>query len=88
MRCVGGHKAHPTDQQSRVDAFKSLVTPILENPLHVANWRISATEGRAFLGNVNGHNVVIVVAESGPFQGKVISSFIPDENQLRLILSR
>lgn len=54
----------------------------------MADWRIGATEGRAFLGNVNGKDLVIVVAKDGPYQGKVISTFFPDANQLGLILSR
>ncbi len=97
MRGGGGHAIRQLEGnlipnvgslQSRVEAFKSLAAPILENPLHTANWRIGVTEGRAFLGNVNGQNVAIVVAENGPFQGRVITSFIPDANQLRLMLSR
>jgi hypothetical protein len=56
--------------------------------VHTADWRIGATNARAFLGNVKGQDVVIVIAKDGPQQGKVISSFIPDANQLNLILSR
>ncbi|MEZ4527775.1 MAG: hypothetical protein R2941_17820 [Desulfobacterales bacterium] len=76
--------------QSRVDAFKQIATPILENPRHAADWRIGGTQARAFLGEVNGQNLAIVVAKEGPHQGKVISSFIPDANQLQLqlLLSR
>jgi hypothetical protein len=97
MRGGGGHAIRHLEGilipktgslQSRVDAFKALATPILKNPLHAANWRIGVTEGRAFLGNVNGQNAIVVVAENGPYQGRIISSFIPDANQLRLILSR
>lgn len=97
MRGGGGHAIRKLEGvfipnggslQSRVDAFKALATPILENPIHAANWRIGATQGRAFLGSVDGQHVVVVVAKDGPYQGKVISSFIPDSNQLDLILSR
>ncbi len=73
---------------SRVDAFKALATPILESPTHTADWRIGATLGRAFLGKVNGTDLVVVVAKEGPYQGQVISSFVPDANQLSLILAR
>lgn len=80
MRNGGGHAIRHLEGtlipntgslQSRVDAFKVLATPILENPLHATNWRIGATEGRAFLGNVNGNNLVIVVAKDGPHQGNL-----------------
>jgi RHS repeat-associated protein len=73
---------------SRLDAFKAIAIPILENPLHTANWRIGETMGRAFLGKVNGKDVVIVIAKEGPYQGQVISAFEPDANQLTLILGR
>jgi uncharacterized protein RhaS with RHS repeats len=74
--------------QSRLDAFKEIAIPILENPLHSVDWRIGSTQGRAFVGNVNGYNVAIVVAKEGPYKGKVISSFIPDENQLFLMKNK
>lgn len=97
MRNGGGHAIRHLEGniipnngslQSRVDSFKDVALPILENPIHSSDWRIGGTQGRAFLGNVNGENIVIVVAKSGPHQGKVISSFVPDEDQLNLILSR
>lgn len=40
------------------------------------------------MGSVEGRNIVIVVANEGPMKGKVISSFIPDKNQLDIMLSR
>jgi hypothetical protein len=52
------------------------------------DWRIGATLGRAFLGRENGTDLVVVVAKEGPYQGQVISSFVPDANQLSLILAR
>ena len=97
MRAGGGHairhlegKVLPNtgSLQSRVEKFKDIAIPILEKPQHTANWRVGATEGKAFLGNAEGKKIVIVVAKEGPHQGKIISSFIPDENQLKLILSR
>jgi len=97
MRNGGGHAIRQLEGniipnngslQSRVDSFKDVALPIFENLIHASDWRIGGTQGRAFLGNVNGENIVIVVAKSGPHQGKVISSFVPDEDQLNLILSR
>jgi hypothetical protein len=45
-------------------------------------------DGIAYLGTSGGKQVVIVVANEGPFTGKVISSFLPDANQLAIILGR
>ena len=73
---------------SRLEAFKKIATPILESPLHTGNWRVGGTQGRAFLGRVDGRNVVIVVAMDGPHRGKVITSFIPDARQVELLYGR
>jgi filamentous hemagglutinin len=97
MRSGGGHAIRHLEGnlipstgslQSRVEAFKSIVIPILKEPLHVTDWTIGATQGRAFLGKVGGQNLVVIVAKDGPQQGKVISSFIPDEKQLAIMTSR
>jgi hypothetical protein len=97
MRGGGGHAIRHLEGslipsggslQSRVDAFTDIAIPILESPVHTASWRIGAFEGRAFLGIVDGRSVVVVVAKDGPYSGKVISAFFPDQNQLNLILSR
>ncbi len=74
--------------ESRVAAFKDVATSILTSPTKTAPWRVGATNGRAFLGSSNGKNVVVVVATDGPKQGKVITSFVPDANQLSIINSR
>lgn len=74
--------------QSRRDAFKALAIPILENPMHAAPWSIGGTDGRAFLGNVGGRNLAIVVSTAGPYQGKVFSAFYPDDKQLSILLSK
>ena len=55
---------------------------------HSAPWRIGATQAQAFLGQVNGQTVAIIVAKEGAQAGKVISAFVPDANQLSLMLSR
>ena len=65
-----------------------VATPILTNPTKTAPWRVGATNGKAFLGNSNGKNVVVVVATDGPKQGKVITSIVPDLNQISIINSR
>jgi hypothetical protein len=74
--------------ESRVEAFRLVVTPVLENLQHVSNWQVGGTQGRAYLGMVDGQNIVVVVALDGPFQGKVITAFIPDANQLAILNSR
>jgi hypothetical protein len=97
MRNGGGHAIRHIEGtlipktgslQSRVEAFKALATPILEKPIHSTNWRIGATEATAYLGKSAGQNVAIVVAKDGPHAGKVIGAFIPDANQLKLMLGR
>ncbi len=73
---------------SRVEAFRQIALPILQNPQKVAPWIIGVTNGTAYLGTSGGQQVVIVVANEGPFAGKVIASFVPDANQLAIILGR
>lgn len=74
--------------ESRVAAFSRMATPILENPVHTAPWRIGGDQGRAFRGNVNGRTVAIIVATEGAWQGKVIGAIVPDSNQLEIMNSR
>ncbi|MDV7341750.1 filamentous hemagglutinin N-terminal domain-containing protein [Terasakiella sp. A23] len=73
---------------SRVEAFKEIANPILTSPTKTVDWRIGTTNGRAFLGDVNGETIAIIVAKDGPRQGKVVASFIPDANQLEIMLKR
>ncbi len=97
MRGGGGHAIRKIQGKlipntgslaSRVEAFSQIAKPILENPMHTANWRVGATQGRVFLGKVGDDVLAIVVASEGPYQGKVLTAFIPDVNQLKLMLSR
>ncbi len=97
MRGGGGHAIRKLEGKlipntgslaSRVEAFSQIAKPILENPMHTANWRVGATQGRVFLGKVGDDMLAIVVASEGPYQGKVLTAFIPDVNQLKLMLSR
>ena len=73
---------------SRLESFKRIARPILQNPQKVSPWRIGSTNGTAYLGTFEGQQVVIVIANEGPFSGKVIGAFVPDPNQLRLIIGR
>jgi RHS repeat-associated protein len=90
IRHFGEEKLIPNtgSLQSRVAAFGRIAIPILENPVHTAPWRIGGTQGRAFLGNVNGRPVAIIVATEGAFQGKVIGAIAPDPSQLAIMNSR
>ena len=97
MRNNGGHAIRHLEGilipntgslENRVNAFRKIALPILQSPVHKADWRIGATNGIAHLGKSNGKYVVIVVAKDGPYKDKVISSFIPDNNQLNLIRSK
>jgi hypothetical protein len=49
---------------------------------------VGVTEATAYLGKSGGQNVAIVVAKAGSHAGKVIALFIPNANQLKLMLSR
>lgn len=69
----------------KVGEFEKIAVPILENPTVTSSWRVGGTQGQAFAGQVNGEWVVLVVAKDGPYQGKVVSSFIPDANQKALM---
>lgn len=37
---------------------------------------------RGFAGVAGGKNVVVFVAKEGPYQGRVLSSVVPDANQM------
>ena len=73
---------------SSVTNNKGCFTSTTKAPTHSASWRIGATQAQAFLGEVGGQNVAIMIAKEGPQAGKVISAFVPDANQLSLMLSR
>ena len=98
MRGGGGHAIRHLQREglipntgslsSQVDAFAEIATPILEKPTHSAAWRIGDTAGQGFLGAVDGRQVMVVVASEGPQQGKVISAFVPDANQLEIFTNR
>ena len=69
---------------SRVETFKSIAMPILQNPIHTASWRVGATETTAYVGRAQGNAVVIAVTK----EGKVLTSFVPDSAQLRIMMAR
>ncbi|MHC3908037.1 hypothetical protein ACMZ4X_01253 [Achromobacter marplatensis] len=84
----GGVIPNTGSLESRVKSLKDIAIPVLQEPTHVADWRIGATEGRALVGSAEGRNIVRVVAKGGPMKGKIISSFVSDKNKLDIILSR
>ncbi len=74
---------------SRVDAFSDVVRPILQNPDHVAAWNIGGVNGTAYIATTsNGRQIAVIIANEGPYAGKVLSAFFPDANQLAIMLGR
>ena len=51
-------------------------------------WRVGTTIGRAFLAEVDGKTLAIIVAADGPRQGRVITVFVPDANQPSIMTGR
>jgi hypothetical protein len=66
----------------RARRFESVVSPILENPSHSFNWKIGATEARAFVGVISEKPVVVFVAKEGLYQGRVLSAVVPDAKEI------
>ena len=53
--------------------------------MHSFDWRIGGIIGRGFAGKIDDQWVVVIVAKEGPYQGNVVSAFIPDANQMKLM---
>ncbi|MFG2999576.1 polymorphic toxin-type HINT domain-containing protein, partial [Streptomyces sp. NPDC048340] len=66
----------------RVEQFKKLTSHILTNPTKTFDWKTGNTPARAFAGMVDGKHVVLMVAKEGPHAGKVLTSYIPDADQI------
>jgi RHS repeat-associated protein len=98
MRNQGGHAIRHLIQEglivnkgslaSQVERFRELVTPILTGPKKVFDWTVGATPGIGYLGEVGGKNVLVIVAKSGQWAGKVIAAIIPDAQQLAIMLAK
>ena len=95
IRAGGGHAIRHLQQaglvprrgrlERQVEVFRRRVTPLLEHPMHSFDWRIGGIIGRGFAGKIDDRWVVVIVAKEGPYQGTVVSAFIPDANQMRLM---
>ena len=91
MRVGGGHAIRHLERTGllpsggrlaeRVVAFITLVTPILQHPMHSFDWRIGGTATKGFASIVAGQWVTVLVAKEGPYQGRVVSAFVPDAQQ-------
>lgn len=77
-----GLVANKSTLASKVAAFKDLTQGILESPAKTFDWTVGGTACRGFAGVVDGENVVVFVAEEGPYAGKVLSSVVPDAAQV------
>ena len=92
MRADGGHAIrHLMDEgfipnagslASRTGLFQNLTKGILTNPTATFNWNLRGLPVRGFMGTIDGKNVWVMVAKSGRYQGKVVTSFVPDATQL------
>jgi RHS repeat-associated protein len=67
---------------SQVSAFKDLTATILKSPLATFNWKVGATQARAFAGQSGGVPIVVFVAREGPFQGRVLSAIVPTAEKM------
>ena len=99
MRSGGGHAIRHIISEgiisdtgtlaSRMDAFRRIALPILTRPLgRPFAWRIGETQATGFLGRTAGRWIAVLVAEDGPWAGKVVAGLVPDPNQLALMLGR
>ena len=77
-----GLLANKGSPAAKLAAFKNLTQPILEAPLKRFGWRVGATPCEGYAGVVDGRNVVVFVARSGPYKGKVLTSVVPDAGQV------
>jgi hypothetical protein len=93
MRGGGGHAMRHLQEAgiisdtgslvARVEEFKKIGAPILENPMRTFDWKLGATETKAFAGQVNQQWTVFFVAKEGPYQGQVIGAAVPRGNQAK-----
>lgn len=62
--------------ESKVASFQQLTQPILQNPTKTFPWRLGDSPSTAYVGTV-GQTVVVFVATSGPYAGRVLSAVVP-----------
>ena len=68
---------------SKVAKFRNLTIHILKDPCKSFLWTLKGgTKAIGHFGYVNGRAVVVFVARSGPYAGKVVSAIVPDLKQL------
>lgn len=84
MRNEGGHAMRHLVEQgiipnkgvfaSRLEQFKQIVNPILQSPEHVFQWKVGNSPSTAYASKVGEDWIVVFVADSGKWAGKVIST--------------
>jgi hypothetical protein len=67
---------------SRVKAFEKFVTPILTSPTHSFDYKVGKYWTRGFAQKIDNQWLAVFVAKEGPYQGKVVTAFFPDPNQI------
>ncbi len=92
MRSGGGHAMRHLIKEGlipnagslaqRAQQFERLTSPILTSPSKTFDWVLGGTSTRAFAGTAAGRQVVRFVAKEGPYQGRVLSSVVPDAKQV------
>ena len=60
----------------------------MTNPKKVFDWSLGNTPGIGYLGEVGGKTVLIVIAKSGQYAGKVIAAIVPEVEQLAIMLAK
>lgn len=67
---------------SKVAKFKELTQPILQHPSKVFPWTVFNVPCTGYAGVVNGRKVVVFVAGSGAYAGKVLTAVVATPDQI------
>jgi hypothetical protein len=62
--------------------FQDRLSPILTSPVKTFNWKLGDTQTKAFAGLVDNKMVVAFVAKEGDYQGKVLSAFVSNPENM------
>lgn len=68
---------------SRVSEFASVTRGILQSPTATFNHALKGPlQTRGFLGTSGDQSIAVFVAKEGPYQGNVVSAFVPSPSQM------
>lgn len=67
---------------SQAEYFEKNFSQVLTSPQKTFDWKIGGTQARGFSRRVDGRVVVLFVAKEGPYQGKVLSSVVPNARNM------